>query len=391
MDRKGVLPSIAILALFFVGAGGSLVNPALQGLAEFYKSVPFTTLLLVATLPTLVYVPASIIGGSVAGSKIKYRTLALAGLLLWIVGGLAPYFVRDFAAVLIARTAFGIGLGLISPLGGALVLRMFEGAKRGSMMGYGSALTNGGAIVFMTTAGYLAAKSVHLVWWAHLLGVLALIIVALWLPEPEKVEKVAGAPKVPTPFGVWGYAILLFVTTVLMYPMLLSMSTLITTSGLGTAAAAGTVLSTFTIGGFVGSLAFGKVSAVMKRLTIALALFLFGVGMVTIAYGTTLPMLYVGAAIVGLGSGTCFPSVMMLMGKIAPPAVIGGAVGVIMAGTKLAGFVSPYYMQAIAAISGNASVTLPLVVGAVGFVALGIVFLIGGLKPEVKEEVPTVC
>jgi len=232
MEKKGVLAQAAILSLFFICAGAAVVNPALQGLAEAYAGVPFTTVLLIATLPTLMYVPFSVLAGAVAGSVIKFRTLALGGAVLWVVGGLAPFVFSDFMAVIVARVVFGIGLGIVSPLGGALILRLFEGKTRANLMGLGSALMNGGAIVFMLIAGVLAAQQVQLVWLVHLIGIVALVMLALWLPEPEKIVKVAGAAKVPTPLGVWGYIVVFSVATTLMYPMLLTMSTLIVESGL---------------------------------------------------------------------------------------------------------------------------------------------------------------
>jgi len=383
MEKKGVLAQVAILSLFFISAGASVVNPALQGLAATYSDVPFTTVLLIATLPTLMYIPFSILAGALAGSKIKFRTLALVGAVLWVIGGLAPYLFSDFTAVLVARVVFGIGLGVVSPLGSALILRLFEGKARANLMGVGSALMNGGAIVFMLVAGVLAAKQVNLVWLVHLTGAAALVLLALWLPEPEKVVKVAGQAKVPTPLGVWGYILVFFTATLLFYPMLLTMSTIVVTGGLGTAAAAGLILSIFTGGGFLSSLVFGKVAPVTGRFSLSLALALLGIGMAIIFFGNSLTMLFVGAAVAGLGSGLEFPAVMMLMGRIAPPAVIGGAVGLGMAAMKAAGFLSPYYMSAIRGISGNDAVGFPIFVGAIGFVALAVFFAVANWKAPV--------
>ncbi|MBN1317391.1 MAG: MFS transporter [Anaerolineales bacterium] len=381
MEKKGFLAQAAILSLYFISAGASVVNPALQGLAKTYSDVPFSTVLLVATLPTLMYIPFSIIAGVVAGSKIKYRTLSLVGAILWLVGGLAPLVFQDFTAILVARVVFGIGLGTVSPLGSALILRIFDGEKRANLLGLGSALMNGGGIVFMLLAGVLAAARVHAVWYVHLFGAIALVLVALWLPEPEQVIKAKSGERAPTPLGVWGYILLIFLITTLMYPMLLTMSTLIETGGFGTAAASGVVLSIFTGGGFLSSLVFGKLSKAVGRFSLPIALALFAVGMVMIAFGNSLTMIIIGATIAGFGSGISFPAVLMLMGKLAPPAVISGAMGLLMSFNKLAGFLSPYYMKALASISGNITVQFPLVVATVGFAILTVVFFVANLKP----------
>jgi MFS family permease len=381
MEKKGLMAQIAILSLSFISAGASAVNPALQGLAGAYPDLPFTSILLVATLPTLMYIPFSIIAGAVAGSKIKFRTLALLGAVLWVVGGLAPLVFRNFTAILAARVLFGIGLGIVSPLASALILRLFDGKQRASLMGFGSAMMNAGGIVFMLLGGVLAATFVHNVWFDYLFGVVALLLLVLWLPEPAKIEKVQSGVKTSMPMGVWVYVFLMFLFTTLMYPMLLSMSTLIVKGGLGTAAAAGLVLSLFTGGGFLSSLVYGKVSSKVGRFSLALSLALFAIGIGLIATSASLAVVIVGAVIAGFGSGIQFPAIMMLMGKVAPPAVISGAVGLALAGNKLAGFLSPYWMSLLAKVSGNSAVQFPLIVGSVGFAVLAVVLALVNAKP----------
>jgi MFS family permease len=93
-------------------------------------------------------------------------------------------------------------------------------------------------------------------------------------------------------------------------------------------------------------------------------------------------MLFVAAAIAGLGSGLQFPAIMMLMGRIAPPAVIGGAVGLAMAAMKLASFLSPYYMMALAGISGNNAVQFPILVASICFAVLAMFFIVANWKPK---------
>jgi len=142
------------------------------------------------------------------------------------------------------------------------------------------------------------------------------------------------------------------------------------------------VLSIFTGGGFLSSLVFGKISGVTKRFSASVALVLLAIGMLIMATATSLTMLVVGSTIAGLGSGIWFPSVMMLMGQIAPPAVIGGAVGLAMASMKLASFFCTYYMAALAGISGTKAVQFPILVASIGFALLAIFFIVTNWKPK---------
>jgi hypothetical protein len=44
--------------------------------------------------------------------------------------------------ILVSRAFFGIGAGLCGPLGGALILKFFEGQQRANMLGISNVVTN---------------------------------------------------------------------------------------------------------------------------------------------------------------------------------------------------------------------------------------------------------
>ena len=96
--NKTVKPisTFTILAMAFFGMGVGTITPALNAIFVQFSDLPITTLLLVSTLPSLTVIPATLIAGSVAGSKVKYRTLAIIGMTLFVLGGVAPYFATDF-------------------------------------------------------------------------------------------------------------------------------------------------------------------------------------------------------------------------------------------------------------------------------------------------------
>ena len=64
--------------------------------------------------------------------KIKFKTLALIGMGIISVAGVAPVLFDDFWMILGARMVLAVGLGLQAPIGPALVMRFFEDGKRRS-------------------------------------------------------------------------------------------------------------------------------------------------------------------------------------------------------------------------------------------------------------------
>lgn len=89
--------------------------------------------------------------------KVKYRTLALTGCIIFTVSGTLPAIVGgSFAFILVTRALVGIGLGLMAPLGNALIIGLYEGQKQAAYLGYGTLLMNGGGIVLQMLGGALA-------------------------------------------------------------------------------------------------------------------------------------------------------------------------------------------------------------------------------------------
>lgn len=73
----------------------------MNSLASFYEQsgIAYSTVLMLSTIVSLMVIPCSLISGAIAGKKIKYRSLAILSLVLALVGGIGPYFIRNFYCV----------------------------------------------------------------------------------------------------------------------------------------------------------------------------------------------------------------------------------------------------------------------------------------------------
>lgn len=361
------ISAFTILALAFFGMGVGTITPALNAIFVQFSDLPITTLLLVSTLPSLAVIPASIIAGSVAGSKVRYKTLAILGMVLFVLGGVAPYFANDFTVILLERAIFGIGLGIISPLANSLVMGVYEGDKVATMTGIVTLSMNIGGMVLQFMGGFLAGIGWNYAFLPHGLGIISLILVIFFLPEPPQapvVEATQVLPKEKLPLKVWITVLVYGIFTLCIYPMLVNMSTLIVERGLGTTATAGIVLSFLTIGGMVAGSVFGKVFKISGRFILAFgfAIGVIGLGIVVIAQNIIL--LTVGAFLVGVAMSTLIPASMMIISMSAKPAQMAFSVSLFMAGMNLFGFLSTYWIGAIASITGDA-VTAPITVGTI--------------------------
>ena len=104
-NKVGLKETIAILSLYFVSMGFTVVTPAMAKLAAAFPDNNFS---LISTLPTLFVVFATLWAGTVAGKKVKYRTLALTGCIIFTVSGTLPAIVGgSFAFILVTRAPHG--------------------------------------------------------------------------------------------------------------------------------------------------------------------------------------------------------------------------------------------------------------------------------------------
>ncbi|SHM21164.1 Predicted arabinose efflux permease, MFS family [Caldanaerovirga acetigignens] len=371
---------LAVMSVFFIAMGIGTITPALQNIAEAFPHLPFSTILLASTLPSLFIIPATAWSGMVAGKTVSYRTLLIIGTLLFALAGAAPVMMNDFTVILVARALFGIGLGIISPLGTALILRLFEGQQRANMLGLSGVVMNLGGIVLQILGGILCTISWRYAFLPHLLGLLTLFMVLFMLPEPPKVETQGTGEKVGIPGAVYLIAALFGASVMLNYPMLVNMSTIIITGNLGDAAAAGFVLSMFTVGGMIGGAIFGKLHQYIKNQAITVSLLLISLGMGLVYYANSLMMLTAGSTLVGMGFSILMPAVMMIIGTIVHPSAFASASGMLMAFLNLGGFISTYYIAMLLKI--NSYIRFPIFVAMVVYLISAIIYAITGGRKQ---------
>lgn len=388
MTKNKSILAFAIMSFTFLAMGMGTTSPALASIGKAFPDVDFSLILLVATIPALAMIPSSMIGGKLAGGIVRFKTIVLSGIILFIVGGTLPYFMNNFPLILVMRVVLGIGLGLMSPVAPALIMNLFEGKTRENLMGINGVVQNIGGIVFQMLGGILCAIHWRDTFLAHLLAVIPFLIVLFLLVEPPKVEK-ASSEKIKMPGGVYSWAIIFGVYTLLLYPMLTGMSSLVIDNNLGTAAGAGLALTMFTVGGMISGAVFGQLFRFAGRFTFVAGVLLNAVGYIFMVYGNSLTLLIIGATIVGVGFGIILPAVMMEIGLLVPPQVTPFAISLAIAFMSVGGFLSGFFFALLKGTFGITSMRFPFVFGIACFVLYSVVNILQNINAP-KAAKPTV-
>ena len=81
MSRKKslALTLLGILPVFALAQSVQAINPALQSLSEYYADIPYSVVLLLSSIVSLVVIPVSSASGALAGRKASYRALSITG------------------------------------------------------------------------------------------------------------------------------------------------------------------------------------------------------------------------------------------------------------------------------------------------------------------------
>jgi len=386
----GFTATLGVMSVFLLSQSAFILNPALANIAELYPEIPYSTILLLSTVGSLMLVPSSIVSGAIAGTKVKYRTVAIVSILCILVGGVMPYFLNNFYAILATRVIVGLGIGLASPLGNALIMRLYDNDKAANMQGIGTAVMNISGIVLQNVAGFVCAINVNYTWLVHLIMAIPLVLVLFFMPEPEKIEatKTEDDTKANLNAGTYIVSITYGIVFMLFYPLMLNMSAILIGENIGTAATAGIVLSFYTIGGMIAGFVFGKFFKAAGKFTIPISMAIQVIAM-AIGYISNSAVLFMAAT--GLGGFAIFiiwPACIMGFGETLNPKGVTLASGIFTAFIGVGGFLASPYISLVGTVVGNNDPRMPILVGLIGTIIIAVLWTLVILSK--KKEVSAV-
>ena len=370
-----VIAAISVSALIYLG---NFVSPVISLISAEYPEISVTAIKMLTTIPSLMMVVMSLVGGSLT-SRFPIKKIVLFASAFSLVGGLLPVVLNGFAVLIASRVIFGVGHGLIFPLASAIINQLFTGKQRDRLMGIRAGV---GALI---GACYSAiAGIVGMVIWRYSFACTAVVVpiallIAWKCPENELSKRSEGESVKEKRLTPMTYVIYvgLFFFNMLMVTFMTNLSLVISRDGIGTVAQAGTVSSTFTVSAFVAGIIFAFVKGRLKRYTTSLAFGLVGLGLAILFFSQALPLFYVGAVFYGLGFGFYNPQLTMVAAQTATkpkyaPIAIAGYTSCVGIGQFMASIVLPQVAR-ILGITSTRSDWL------IAFIGCGIAVLISGI------------
>ncbi len=348
--RRARLNLLAIYSLLFLNNTGMLMSPSMDTLVNAFPAEPYSKVLLISTLPSLVALPFILLSGNVVGTKIRYRTMALIAVPVFVISGTLPFFLHSLDVILACRAVYGVCYGLIGPLCNALILRSYEGEDRVRFLGYGNIVVGLGGVVFQMTAGWLCMIGWNYLFLGHLLGVIPLLLIIFCLIEPKRelpAPEISAAGRRPflssvTARGVPSLFLLVCVLYICTQTKSMTISSIVKTEGMGDATTSAMILSMATFGALLGGLTLPAFCRRVKRYRTPVLVLVLSLMTVT--------NLMNSASLIG--AGYCVGTMAFMMNlnlmtlrasRLFPPEEASRAVSLIQCADKMGVFLATYF------------------------------------------------
>jgi|GEM_PF-663755 len=393
-ESIGLAATCAIFATFALAMGATAINPAMQSMIQYWapQGVSINSVRLMNTIPSLAVVVSTIFSGMVVGRRISYKAMAAIGFALFAFFGCLPAVMSsNFTLILVSRAIVGLGIGLVAPLGNTLVMQFFDKNRAAAFIGYGSVVKNIINIIMVWAAGILCIIGWQLTFWVYAIGIVGLIIVLFFMPEPAKAaapQGTAAKPKRHLDSFVAITAITFFLTMLVAFPVQMNVSTWLDMLGAGTASDAGIVLSVYTLFGMIASLIFGVMFKRFGRYTIPVGYLVGGIGMLLIRFGGSLVPIACGMALAGFGFMFLTPAFFSFIGQRLDPSSRAFAISLSLAALNIGAFLATYYLMGLQAIFGDSYWAVSFLLPAIVYFVLGAIFLVYNPMKGHQESAP---
>ena len=344
--KKRLLYTILSISLLTVMAGAAIA-PALGVISARFDGCNPLLIQLIVSLPALFIILTNLVFPWLC-NLMKTRTLALLGLGLYVLSGAGAFFIDGIWLLLCFRALMGVSVGMIMPLSTGLLAYYFPPEEQAGLMGLSAAMNQMGGVVATFLAGMLAGISWNYAFLVYLLGLIAVILVALFLPN----ERLSGRGGVslsllrrfhPSVVGMFLVMVLFFI-----YPTNFALTASGTLSEMGvTLTMVGLDVVAFLVG-----LCFGFL---MKRFSAQIkyvAPLGFAAGYLCLAAGSSLVWLLLGSAFIGIANGIGVPYLNTIGSVKAGKEAAMTVMPLLSAALYLGQFLSPLIVSPIAFSAG---------------------------------------
>ena len=374
--KKRLLYTILSISLLTVMAGAAIA-PALGVISAHFAGRNPLLIQLIVSLPALFIILTNLVFPWLC-RLMRTRTLALTGLAIYVLSGAGAFFLDDIWLLLCFRALMGVSVGMIMPFSTGLLAYYFPPEEQAGLMGLSAAMNQMGGVVATFLAGVLAGISWNYAFLVYLLGLIAIALVVLFLPNERLQGRGGISLSLLKRFHPSVVGMLLVMVLFFIYPTNFALTASGTLSEMGvTLTMVGLDVVAFLVG-----LCFGFL---MKRFAVQMkyvAPLGFAAGYLCLATGSGLVWLLLGSAFIGIANGIGVPYLNTIGSVKAGKEATTTVMPLLSAALYLGQFLSPL----IVSPSARLMHTSPYFVG----VGVSIIYLVQAILTRKQQMLPRI-
>ena len=390
--------AMAVLMMGIVGVSGSLTV-----IGGAFPAASQSMIQSIISVPCLAVLPVTIISGKLM-ERMPKKTLGIIGMLIFLIGGVAPVVMTSLPLILVFRAIFGIGVGIVQAVASALVAENFFGPERESVQGTMTSAQMLGCAVMVFAGGWLGDAAWNYSFLVHGIAVLSLIIAFICLPVVKMAGK-GGGPSFAEMDGPdfadaaekgttrlnrssWSWAGITFLLFIGVQVYTVYISYVLSEKSIGGAAESGATVAVACIGGFIMGILYGKLAGRTRHLTFATGLFVMALSYLILALAGSMAVIYAGGFVYGIAMAICMPAAFVNTANSVDAFSSAMALSITMCAQNLGQFVCPYIMNFATGMTGSEHPsTLTYVLAAVLLAGMGVPAVLWGMRKNRKEAV----
>jgi len=372
--KAGTLQGIILIFIFMMPMMAIVaLMPVVPAIAEHFNYMPniMTWAPLVLSAPGLCIALVSPYAGFLV-DKFGRKKILIITLFLYGLGGIAPFFINQFPALMAGRLVLGVGEAFVMTIGNVLLGDYFSGDQRAKWLMIQGIVAPAFGTSMLSISGRLANIS-----WQYpflMYAVAFVIAIAAWafLFEPQReviVQKIKSTVKIPTK-SIIRFCLITLSASSIYFVYTLQFSLALDEMGIKDKAMIGDISAVASIAVPVGSIIFKFISKKPVAFQLLIVAALIGIGLTGIGIGHGKQSAMIFAFIQQMGCGMTIP-VLIAWGLNSLPAEFRGrGMGFWSSAFFLGQFISPFIVTGVRQVAGTLLHT---------FAVFGIVCIILGL------------
>ena len=304
--------------------GVASITPAFPSTIKHFGITPtqVTLLITIFTLPGIFLAP--VVG--ILADRLGRKTILIPSLFLFGIAGLGCFFTKDWHILLVLRFFQGIGGASLGMLNITLIGDLYDGPRRGEIMGYNASVLSIGTATYPAVGGALALAGWQFPFLLTFLAIPTALFVIFWLknPEPNKKQNLKEYLKRTwkniNKKTVWGLFIINILVFVVLYGAYLSYFPQMMEERMqATSLYIGLFMSGFSVVTAITSSQLKKINRLLKpKMQLYISFLLYMTSMLLLAFANQWWQLLLPIIAFGLAHGMIIPGIQTLLVGFAP-------------------------------------------------------------------------